>query len=433
MSLADDVVARIDRDELVQLALEVCNIDSPGPTEAPVAEYVYQWLLREGFKARKVGLLADRPNVIGTLPGTGGGYSLLFNSHMDTAVRLGDTWVRADPDADVYHKAWIEDDQLVGEGIVNDKGPMAAFLIAAKAVKAMGVPLKGDLLLTAAVGETSREPSEDVPGALVETQDLGARFLVTHGGVADYALIAEGTGFSMVSIEAGMAWYRISYVSDQPAFYLPYLPERSTMRESPNMIVRAGVALEALERWAAAYEQRYACDTPSGRVIPKAQVGAIRAGDPSGVVITPQICRLYLGAFTVPGQDPLVLKDEIADALHEAGVPPADVELYLFRCGHEAQHVERLRDALLGAHVATFGTPPPPAPSPTCSMWRDVNIWNEVGIPAMTYGPRAATHMYRRAFPIEALYQAACVYARLITDVCNQEKPRARVDGAAPG
>src|SRR5688572_19432149 len=190
MALADDAVALIDRGELVRLALDVCNIDSPGPTEAPVAEYVYEWLRREGFRARKVGLLADRPNVIGTLPGTGGGYSLLFNSHMDTAVRYTDVWSRMDCSGDESHKAWIEDDQLVGEGMVNEKGPMAAFLIAAKAVKATGVPLKGDLLVTAAVGETSHEPSEDEPGALVETKDLGARFLVTHGGVADYALIA---------------------------------------------------------------------------------------------------------------------------------------------------------------------------------------------------------------------------------------------------
>jgi hypothetical protein len=96
----------------------------------------------------------------------------------------------------------------------------------------------------------------------------------------------------------------------------------------------------------------------------------------------------------------------------------------LFRHGYEAQGVDRLRDALGRAHLATFGAPPPPAPSPTCSMWRDMNIWNEVGIPAMTYGPRAESHAFRRAFPAEALYQAACVYARLIVDLCNQEKPR---------
>ncbi len=57
-------------------------------------------------------------------------------------------------------------------------------------------------------------------------------------------------------------------------------------------------------------------------------------------------------------------------------------------------------------------------------MWRDINIFNEVGIPAITYGPRSERHAYRRAFTIDSLYQAACVYARVIVDICNQEKPR---------
>jgi acetylornithine deacetylase/succinyl-diaminopimelate desuccinylase-like protein len=105
-------------------------------------------------------------NLIGTLPGSGRGYSLLFNSHMDTAVRPSHVWIQRNPNDDVFHRAWIDGDQLVGEVIVNDKGPMAAFLIAAKAVKAIGEPLKGDLLLTAVVGETSHEPMDDPPGTL---------------------------------------------------------------------------------------------------------------------------------------------------------------------------------------------------------------------------------------------------------------------------
>jgi acetylornithine deacetylase/succinyl-diaminopimelate desuccinylase-like protein len=425
MSLADDAAARVDRDELVALALAICNIDSAGPHEALVAEYVHDWLLAEGFQARKVGLLADRFNVIGRLPGTGDGYSLLFNSHMDTSVQASDTWVHRAPADPVYHSAWIEGDELVGEGIVNDKGPLAAFLIAGKAVKATGVPLKGDLLLTAVVGETSHEPCDDPPGVVPETGDLGARFLVTHGGVADYAIIAEGTGFSVVSIEAGMAWYKITWLSDQPAFYTPYLPDRTVPQESPNMIVRAALGVLALERWAADYQRRYAFESPDGPVIPKAQVSAIRGGAYTKVLNSPQVCSAYVGAFTVPDQDPLALKDEIAEALREAGVPPADVELYLFRRGYQVRNVERLRAALLDAHLATFHTPPPPPNPATCSMWRDINVWSEVGIPALTYGPRSATHSYRRSFPIEALYQAACVYARTIVDLCNQEKPRA--------
>ena len=51
----------------------------------------------------------------------------------------------------------VENETLYGEGVVNDKGPMAAFLMAAKAVKAAGLPLRGDLLLSAVPGaERSR-------------------------------------------------------------------------------------------------------------------------------------------------------------------------------------------------------------------------------------------------------------------------------------
>lgn len=423
MSGVDEVVSRIDRDELVKFALELCNIDSSVPHEAAVAEHIYRWLKNAGFETRKVGLLPDRFNVMGTLPGTGGGFSLLFNSHMDTAVPRGFDWVHREPAADVYHKAWVEGDELVGEGIVNDKGPMSAFLIAAKAIKDAGVRLRGDLMVTCVVAETSHEPTTDAPpGAVVQTKDLGARFLVTHGGVADYALIAEGTGFALVWVEAGKAWFEITFVSDEPPYYTPYLPDRTTLEKSPNMLVRAAAAIQAIEGWAAEYQQRHIYRAASGTVIPKVQVGAIRGGEPTRPILCPQVASLYLDVRLAPGQDPLSVKEEIRELLSRAGVPAQKLELYHFRRGYEAKEIDRLVDAVRRSHAATFGSEPPPANSPTSSMWRDINIFNEVGIPALTYGPRSERHSFKRSFKINALYQAACVYARTALDLCNQEK-----------
>jgi len=422
--VAGDVAALINRDELVRLTLEICNIDSAGPTEGRVAARVAQWLADEGFGVRKIGLSPERYNVLGTWRGTGGGYSLIFNSHMDTAVRAYEIWRVRDPLAAIHHQAWIDGSEIVGEGVVNDKGPLAAFLIAAKAVKASGIRLKGDLLLSAAIGETSHEPSDGAPGEMEESLDLGTRFLITHGGFADFALVAEGTGFSVVSVEAGMAWYKVTWLSDEPDFYTPYLPARTTAAQSPNMLVRAAAAVEPLERWAERYQERYSYDAACGRVIPKAQVCALRSGASTQAVSTPQVASLYIGLFTVPDADPLVLRDEIADALREAGLPASEIDLYMFRRGYEARNAEPLIDAVTRAHVATFGTPPPPAPSPTCSMWRDVNSFNEMGIPGITYGPRSERHAYRKSLTIDSLYQAAVVYARTIVDICNRDKPR---------
>ena len=124
----------IDADELVQLTLDLCRIESPAGEEAEVGEFVFGWLAREGFMPRKIGMFPHRFNVLGTLPGRGDGYSLIFNSHMDTGRSKADRWSIRNPEAPINHGAWVEGDTLHGEGVVNDKGPMAAFLIAAKAV-----------------------------------------------------------------------------------------------------------------------------------------------------------------------------------------------------------------------------------------------------------------------------------------------------------
>ena len=198
----------------------------------------------------------------------------------------------------------------------------------------------------------------------------------------------------------------------------------ATMLESPNMIVRAAAGIEVLERWAADYQRKHTYRSPGGLVIPKAQVSAIRSGTPTAPRTSPQLCSLYVGAFIVPGANPLSLRDEIQRALEAGGIPAPEIEIYLFRPGYEAKGAERLIESVRNAHIATVGTEPP-APNPaTSSMWRDINGFNEVGIPAITYGPRSEGHAYRKSLTIESLYNAACVYARTIVDICNQEKPQ---------
>ena len=424
MSLADDVVARIDRDALVAFALEVCNIDSSVGHEKEVAEHLHAWMTREGFRPRRVGALPDRYNLIGRLPGTGGGYSLLFNGHMDTLGARGFDWVHRDPLNPEFHKAWIEGDLLVGDGIVNDKGPVTAFLMAAKAIKEAGVPLKGDLLLTTVVGETSGEPSDETPAAIAGSKDFGARYLVTHGGVADFALVAEGTGFARVWVEAGKIWFKITLLSDAPAFYTPYLPDRTTSAASPNMAVAVAPVIEAIEAWGADYQVRHTREYAGGTVIPKVMIGAVHAGAANRPIIAPQFATLYVDVRTVPGQDPMAVQAELAAVLRRVGIK-FELDIYNFRRGYEAQGIEPLAEAVLRQHRTHFKAEPPAVNPPTSSMWRDSNIFNEVGIPAMSYGPRAAQHQYKRALTIDSLYQAACMYARIAIDVCSQDKPGA--------
>jgi hypothetical protein len=48
----DDVVARIDPQEVVDLALALGNVDSPTGSEGSAGQFVYDWLATNGFAPR---------------------------------------------------------------------------------------------------------------------------------------------------------------------------------------------------------------------------------------------------------------------------------------------------------------------------------------------------------------------------------------------
>jgi len=55
----EDVIARIDRQELLDLALALGNIDSPTGSEGPAGQYVYDWLAANGFEHELEAILGE--------------------------------------------------------------------------------------------------------------------------------------------------------------------------------------------------------------------------------------------------------------------------------------------------------------------------------------------------------------------------------------
>jgi acetylornithine deacetylase/succinyl-diaminopimelate desuccinylase-like protein len=426
-----DVLARIDPQEVVDLALTLGQIDSPTGSEGPAGQLVFDWLTRNGFTPRKYALIPERFNVAATLEGSGGGYSLIFNAHLDTTLRADASLSARDPLDPLYRTAWVEGDHIYGDGVVNDKGPMAAFLVAAKAIKDAGYPLKGDLIVSAVAGEISREPTEEWQGPQYLSKDLGARFMVTHGVVADFALVAEGTGFGIVGIEPGKAHFKVTVVTDGPRYYTPYLPRPTGLADSPNAIVRASAAIAAFEKWAYGYQQRNTYRSEAGTIVPKASVNAIRSGYPYGVTSAPQVCSFYVDTRILPGANPMDVREELRGVLRDAAVD-GTVELYLYRPGFEAKGAERLIETVRRCHAQTFDSPPAIVADAVTSMWRDTNAFNELGIPAVSYAPRAVSHATTKSLRIKDLTDAALVYARIAMDLCGQERPAQVPLGAHP-
>jgi acetylornithine deacetylase/succinyl-diaminopimelate desuccinylase-like protein len=427
----DDVLKRIDPKEVVDLALALGNIDSPTGSEGPAGEFVYEWLDKNGFAPKKYAMIPERFNVAAWIDGSGGGHSLIFNAHLDTTLRPDAVWSARDPKDPLYHSAWVEGDSIYGDGVVNDKGPMAAFLVAAKAIKAAGYPMKGDLIVSAVCGEISREPIEEWQGPLFMSKDLGVRFMVTHGVVADYALVAEGTGFGIVGIEPGKAHFKVTILTDTPRYYTPYLPRPTGLADSPNAIVRASAAIAAFEEWAYDYQQRNTYKGAMGTIVPKASINAIRSGYPYNLTSAPQVAAFYVDTRILPGANPMDVRDELRGVLRKVGIE-GTVELFLYRPGFEAKGAERLIDTIKRCHAQTFSTPPAIVGDPVTSMWRDTNAFNELGIPAISYAPRATSHASTKSFKVKDLTDAAVVYARIAMDLCNQDRDPSLPLGAHP-
>lgn len=423
------IEAAIDKDELTQTALELGNIDSPSMQEATAAEYVFDWLSKEGFKPRKVGATPERPNVIATYGGKGDGKSLLFTAHLDTE---SPTW---DPDLDAqkfrpetlanpeWNKCWLQDGAFHGYPISNDRGPMVCFLMAAKALKTCGIDLSGQLYLTASPGEIGPEPIEEARGIQYMGKEIGTHYAFYHGGVApDYAIAAEGCDFGLTWVACGYAVFRIQLFGQ--GVFTPLLESPEKASDHPNPIYRLGDAIQSILDWGRTYEQENIYSSAGGVAKPKTQISSVRGGVPYAFGAGTEICSLYLEVGLPPHVEIGQVYRSLSSHLRQQGLGEFEIEPVVVRHGFAAdeQRVSPLVAAVDAATRDTLGEPLQLAHPVYSSMWRDHNVFNMNRIPAVTTGfPRW------RPTP-EDMVKSTLIYALTALSLCGRAPESAAKD-----
>ena len=381
--ILDDIES--SREEMAELTLELANTYAPAGHERPVAKVVDAWYRRHGLDSRIVPIIEDRANVVARVPGSNHGRSLLFNAHLDTEASGHDydTLMQV-PDPNKVG-GWRDEDRLFGHTVLNDRHAHALMMIAARAIHRNGVALAGDMVLTSVAGETGSAPVDEYQGMRYEGKGLGSSYLVRHGVRADYALVSETTDFAMCWHACGAAYFKVTLRGRN--MYTPRLQRTEDMSTHPNAIVKAAAVVQAIEQWAIEFEEKRTGRTPCGEVRPKAQVGAIRGGIPYRPNRSAPYCALYVDVRTLPGEDPSEVQRALRAVLDDTGVN-ADLELIMAKPGVLGQGVEPLTKAIVAAHRAIRGTDPPREAEPAVvSMWRDQNVFNAAGIPAVNFGP----------------------------------------------
>ena len=126
-----------------------------------------------------------RCNFVATRRGTGGGRSLILQTHSD--VVPGGEWEEA-------FEPTIEDDRIIGRGATDCKGQIVTMLCALRALGDLGIALKGDV-------ECQIVIEEEVGGN-------GALALIRQGCKADGVLVMEGTDLHIHPANRGAIWFR---------------------------------------------------------------------------------------------------------------------------------------------------------------------------------------------------------------------------------
>src|SRR5207245_1138364 len=116
-------------------------------------------------------------NLVGRLPGAGGGRSLVLNGHLDV--------VPSTPDDHWTHDPWggeVEGGLMYGRGAADMKAGVSAMLFALRAVRQADVDLAGDVLAHLVIDE--------------ECTGNGTLACLAAGAVADACVIPEPFGLS---------------------------------------------------------------------------------------------------------------------------------------------------------------------------------------------------------------------------------------------
>lgn len=146
------IIENVDEENLIDFTRSLVKIDSVyDPTienanESEVANFIYEFLKKEGFEVYIEEAEANRPNVIAFLRGEEKGKTILFEGHTDV-VSVGDSkkWNYDPFGAEIVEVKGKK--RIYGRGANDTKENLAAAIYAAKAIKDSKVKFKGNILL----------------------------------------------------------------------------------------------------------------------------------------------------------------------------------------------------------------------------------------------------------------------------------------------
>ena len=371
--------------DLVRINSVNPSLSADGQGEAQIAAYVADALRTLGLVVKSFELAPNRANVIGVLPGTRKGRSLLLNAHMDTVGVEG----MADP-----FGAQVHDGRLYGRGSQDMKGSLAAMMGVAKAFVDAGQQLRGDLLITAVADE--------------EYASIGMEHLVKTV-TADAAIVTEPTDLTLCRAHRGFIWYEVE-TSGRAA-------HGSRYNEGIDANMRMGRFLARLDQLEQELRQR----SPHPLAGPPSLHAALLQGG-SEVSVYAASSQLTIERRTIPGEtqdqataelqaliDHLAAEDESFEATVKPTFRREPFEIDVTAPISKA--VERAITNRLGERPLHTGQ----------TFWTDAALLAEAGIDTVLLGPVGqGLHSAEEWVDLASVHDLAAILVATAVDYCRK-------------
>jgi acetylornithine deacetylase len=382
---------QVDFDGMVRTLGELVRINSINPAfsggttdEREVAAYVRAAMEALGMETHLHEPRPGRASVVGRLPGTGGGRSLMLYAHHDTVGIEGmpDPWA-----------AEVRDGRMYGRGAYDMKCGLAACLAAVRALVESGTPLAGDVMIVSVADE--------------EEASLGMMEVLRHH-TADAAVVTEPTELTMVAAHKGFCWIEVE--TEGRAAH------GSRWQEGIDANLRMGRVLARLEALGARL-----VSSPPHPVVGPPSLHAATLNGGSGWSTYAASCRLRIERRTVPGEteaDVVAQVQEIVDAL--AADDPAfraTVRPVLTRQAWEARPGSEITEIVRRAAEGVLGRAPERVGA---SYWMDTSLLGAAGIDTIVIGPAGeGAHAAVEWVDLESVRQTAEILVRTALDFCG--------------
>lgn len=165
------------REEAIGLLSEYLALDTTNPPGdvSRAADWVEKVLQSDGIDTVRLGPSPDKQNVIGTIPARGSLGFLVLHHHMDVVAAPSEGWT-VDP-----FGGEVKDGFIWGRGALDMKGFGVMTMLAALAIKRLGVPLRRSLRILAAADEEVGGIDGAKWLAANHLDEIGGEFFLTEG------------------------------------------------------------------------------------------------------------------------------------------------------------------------------------------------------------------------------------------------------------